>query len=197
MILDEVMPNSEHSVVAHAVVEADAATTWRAVHEANLFTDRTVRWLIALRDLPSFAWDRIRGRPAELVPPSITFDDILQLEGWTLLGEEPRRELVAGSIGRFWERGYGWTDVAAEEFAGFSEPGFAKTVAGISIRSYGDQRTLVSYESRTSTTSADAARQFGRYWFVLRPFVGLVMRRAVAAIRVEAERSSRTLAAAR
>ena len=27
-----------------------------------------------------------------------------------------------------------------------------------------------------------------RYWFVLRPFVGVVMRRAVAAIRREAER---------
>lgn len=190
MILDQVMPHPDHAVVAHAVVEADAATTWRAVHEANLFADRAVRWLFALRDLPSFLWERARGRSAELVPPSITFDDIAQLEGWMLLGEEPRRELVAGSIGRFWQRDYGSIDVAPSEFAGFDEPGFAKTAAGISIRSYGDRRTLLSYESRTSTTSADAARQFGRYWFVLRPFVGLVMRRAVAAIRVEAERAS-------
>lgn len=188
MILDDVMPAPEHSVVAHAVIEADADATWRAVHEANLFADRRVRWLIELRDLPSFVWERIRGRTAELAPPSITFDDILQLEGWVLLGEEPQRELVAGSIGRFWERGYGWTDVPASEFAEFDEPGFAKTVAGISIRPYGDQRTLLTYESRTATTSADAARQFGRYWFVLRPFVGVVMRRAVAAIQGEAER---------
>lgn len=187
MILDDVMPEPEHAVVAHTLVNADAAATWRAIHEANLFADRSVRWLVALRDLPTFAWNWVRRRPAELVPPSITFDDIVQLEGWMLLGEEPERELVAGSIGRFWQRDYGWIDVAPSEFAAFDEPGFAKTVAGLSLRPYGARRTLISYESRTSTTSDDAARRFRRYWFVLQPFVSLVMRRALAAIRAEAE----------
>lgn len=190
MILDDVMPQAERSVAAHTLVDADLATTWRAIREANLIADRSVRWLFALRDLPTFAWNRARGRAAEVVPPSIRFDDIVKLEGWMLLGEEPEHEVVAGSIGKFWRRDYGWVDVTPDGFAAFDEPGFAKTVAGLSLRPYAAARTLLTYESRTTTTSDEARRQFGRYWFVLRPFVGLVMRRAVAAIRAEAERAS-------
>lgn len=193
MLLDEVMPEAEHAVVVRTVVDADAATTWRAVHEANLVGDRAVRWLVGARDLPSYAWNQLWRRPAKLVPPSITFDDIVELDEWMLLGEVREREVVLGSIGRFWQRDYGWSAVEPEGFAAFSAPGFAKTVAGISLQPYGDRQTQVTYESRTSTTSADAERKFRRYWFVLRPFVGLVMRRALAAIRSEAEGSSRGL----
>lgn len=187
MILDEVMPTPERVVAVHTVVKADLATTWRAVHEANLLADRSVRWLFALRDLPTLGWSRLRGRRRDFVPPSITVGDITDLEGWMLLGKDEEHELAFGSVGKFWQRDYGWVEVAPEAFAAFDEPGFAKTVAGISLRPYGNLQTLLSYESRTSATSEDARQKFGRYWFVLRPFIRLVMRRAVAAIAREAE----------
>ncbi len=190
MILDDVMPHPEHALVAHTVVEANIEATWRAVREANLLADRSVRWLFAARDLPNLAWNRLRGRPTAFVPPSITVGEIAQLEGWTILGEEPEREFVFGSVGKFWQRDFGWADVPPEDFAAFDEPGFAKTTAGLSLRPYGSGRTLLSYESRTATTSDDARRRFGRYWFVLRPFIGLVMRRALTAIRRHAERTT-------
>lgn len=186
MILDGVLPQPEFAYVTHAVIDADPDATWRAMLEANLLGGRATRALFALRELPS----TLRRRERTRTPPRVTFGGFGDVEGWVRLGEEPGRELVLGSIGRFWRRDYGWREVAAADFAAFDEPGYAKTVIGISLRPYG-ARTLLSYESRTSTTSAAAHRRFRPYWLLLRPGIGIVMRRAVAAIRTEAERQPR------
>lgn len=183
MILDRVLPDAEFAYATHAVVDAGPDATWQAVLNANLLDGRLTRALFALRELPSTLLRR--ERPAPL--PRVTFGGFGDVEGWVRLGEEPGRELVLGAIGRFWQRGYGWREVAPEDFVAFDEPGYAKTVAGISLRPYG-ARTLLSYESRTVTTSAGARCRFRPYWLLLRPGIGVVMRSAVAAIRAEAER---------
>ncbi|MCZ7528456.1 MAG: hypothetical protein M5U14_20050 [Acidimicrobiia bacterium] len=181
------MPDRRFAVAVHRLVDAGPDATYRAIHAADLLGDRVVRGLFAARELPDRVVARLRGEPLEPVPRRFTLDDVAALEGWTLLGEEPGVEIVLGSVGRFWERDYGWVEVPAEEWATFAEPGYAKTVAGLSIRPYGDHRTLVSYESRTTTTDEEARRRFRRYWWLLRPFLGIVMSRALDAIRREAE----------
>jgi hypothetical protein len=56
----------------------------------------------------------------------------------------------------------------------------------ISLRSYGRQRTLLSYEARTQATDEAARRAFLRYWSLVSPGVGVVMRSALAVIAQEA-----------
>jgi hypothetical protein len=43
------------------------------------------------------------------------------------LGESPGRELAFGAVGKFWQPNIKWRDVAADEFASFSEPGWARS----------------------------------------------------------------------
>jgi hypothetical protein len=197
MIVDEVMPVAEYRVRVRSAVRADLETTWAAVHEANLFADPWVRGLFAIRDLPTRLWHRLRGQPAESVPRSITFRDIAEMPNWVVLGEDPPRETVLGSVGRFWQHDYGIREVAPSEFAGFAETGYAKTVAAIRLERLVDGRTLMTYESRTTTTSAEARRRFRLYWVVLRFGIWLVMKRSLAAIRAEAEGSSTLLGSAK
>jgi hypothetical protein len=53
---------------------------------------------------------------------------------------------------------------SADEFRGFEEPGFAKTVYDLSVRELGTGRTLLSGLMRTATTDEQARRWFRRYW---------------------------------
>jgi hypothetical protein len=48
----------------------------------------------------------------------------------------------------------------------------------------------VSYEVRTATADPDSARRFARYWTVIRPFVGHIMRAALTAVRADAQQRS-------
>lgn len=107
--------------------------------------------------------------------------------GWVLLRDEPGVEFLIGLVGQFWHRDYGIVRVPRSGFADFDEPGYAETLAGLSLRPYGSHRTLLTYESRTITTDPVAHRRFAGYWRVLRPFVALLTRSALITIAREAE----------
>jgi hypothetical protein len=68
-------------------------------------------------------------------------------------------------------------------------PGYAKIAASLSLRPYGDERTLLSYEARTQTTDGTARRAFKRYWAIASPGAGVVMRSLLSLIAREARRS--------
>lgn len=101
---------------------------------------------------------------------------------FSILAEEPTRELVAGGIGKPWRlRGGGVPRV--DDFRGFVEPGFAKMAMNFRL----EGRTL-STETRVFLTDETARRAFRRYWLVIRPFSGLIRRVWLRAIKRHAER---------
>ena len=108
---------------------------------------------------------------------------------WVLLGEEPPNEIAFGVVGRFWAGETVWAQIDAADFETFAEPGFGKIACNFSLRPYGADRTLVTYECRTLATDENARRGFMRYWRPLAPFIGLVMRSQLRVI--EAETTSR------
>jgi hypothetical protein len=75
-------------------VAAPADRTYRAVRTVDLAASPVSRLLFAIRSLPAIA----RGRR---VPPSVTLDDAVRM-GFALLSEQPGREIVLGTVGRFW-----------------------------------------------------------------------------------------------
>jgi hypothetical protein len=100
----------------------------------------------------------------------------------------PGAEIVVGSVGRFWQADYGHRSVSPEEYTEFSEPGYVKLAMDLCVAPISPTRCTLRYEARTNTTDDTARRRFRRYWRLIRPGVGLVMGRAVALIRDEAER---------
>jgi hypothetical protein len=140
-----------------------------------------------VRSLPERLGRRQTARPARLI---LAEGD--PLPGWVLLGEVRGKELAFGAVGKFWQGRIEWRDVASSAFAGFAEPGYGKIACDFRVQPCGTNRTLLTYECRTATTSDDARTKFARYWNLVRPFVGYIMRATVRTVRRNAERSTTT-----
>jgi hypothetical protein len=186
--LDRALPSYDARLVCETTVDAPPAVAYAAVREADLL-DPVVRALFGIREAPARWLARRRGEPVIVSPRSVTVADLLRPgTGMVVVREEEGSDLVIGSVGRFWRRDYGHREVSGEGFTTFDEPGYAKLAMGFEVRPLPGGRALVHYEARTATTDAEARRRFRRYWRVIRPGVRLVMRRALARIRREAER---------
>lgn len=182
MILDRLMPEFDATRIEHRVVDGTLEEAYAAVRHADFVKawkeKRSVGLLFSLRSVAEGVVAQVRGsRPTEVEEPaSLRLADLEAQGEWMLLGEDPPREIAFGVIGRFWGGETFWRNSVDIEFAGFSEPGFARIGCNFSLRDYADGRTLVSYEARTQATDPDARSAFLRYWRLVSPFVGVVMR---------------------
>jgi hypothetical protein len=187
LLIDRQLPGFDATLVCEIEVDAPPEVTYDAIGETNLL-DPVVRGLFRVRELPDRFLRWVNSEPAPPTPRSVTFDDLVQPGlGMVVVAEEPGTEIVVGSVGRFWEKDYGWRPLEAHEFASFQEPGYAKLAIGFRVEPHGEGGTLLRYEARTATTDESARRQFRRYWRVIQPGVALVMRRALGLIRDEAQ----------
>ncbi|WP_170972431.1 hypothetical protein [Natronorubrum halophilum] len=188
MLIDRYLPEYDVATIRHAVVDADPETTYEVMLTADLLdTGPIVRALGALRNAPAAITRRIRGGSGAPPPERMRFADVPETDEWTLLDEARGEEFVFGAVGKFWRPSIEWRRIDAAEFATFDEPGYAKLAIGLSVRPYGQGRTLLSYEARTATTDDRARRNFRRYWRVIGPFAGYLMSRALERIESDAE----------
>ncbi|WP_103380479.1 hypothetical protein [Pseudonocardia dioxanivorans] len=193
MLIDRYLPSFDRTIVEHTVVEADRAATWEALCALDLAQVHSplMDAAMAVRGLPD-RFGRLRGRPAAAPPPvHLPLRGGPSLPGWLFLGEIAEREIVLGAVGRFWQPQIEWYDVSGmtpEAFAAFAEPNWGRIAANFSLRSYGTSRSLVSYEARTSVGDPDSAHRFARYWTLVHPFVGHIMRAALATVATDAAR---------
>lgn len=196
MLIDEVMPDFDATIIEHVVIDASPEAVHETARDMDFLQIRSplVDAVMFVRGLPGRIARRLSARPAPAPPPAMRladlFDDPADPDGlaeWLALGEVPGRELVFGAIGKVWQPDIDWQPVTSDAFREFAEPDYAKIVAGFSIRNYGADRTLLSYEARTAGTDDAARRKFLRYWWLVRRFVHFVMRAAVLTVKDLAE----------
>ena len=185
--IDRHLPSYDATQIRHVVVEADPETTFEAILHADLTqTGPVVAALNRLRVFPARVAALLgRGEPPT-IPEVLTFGDLADDGEWILLEESPGRELVVGAVGTFWRPVIEWKSVDPDAFASFDEPGYAKLAIGFSVRRYGENRSLVTYEARTKGTDPASRRKFLRYWRLIGPFAGYLMMRALDRIAVDA-----------
>src|SRR5262245_5502860 len=178
------LPRFDVSIAAHAIVRADPAATFSAARSLDFLSVRTPLLTAAMwaRGVPA----RITGH-APPPPPRLVLAEGDPLPGWAVLGEVPGRELAFGAVGRFWQPPIEWPRVAPADFAAFGEPGWGKIGCNFHVVAYGARASLLTYECRTATTDAASRHRFLRYWRVIRPFVGHIMRATVATAAAHAE----------
>jgi hypothetical protein len=186
------MPDYDASRIEHRVIDGPTAVVFEATLHADFLDavrrSRTVRGLFALRA----AGERMAAaaRRSPLVnppePAALRLADLPEHGEWVRLGKDPPNEFAFGVIGRFWGGTTTWKQIDSSAFTSFESPGYAKIVADLSLRPYGRHRTLLSYEARTQATDEAARRAFLRYWTLVSPGVGVVMRSALAVIAQEA-----------
>lgn len=181
MILDEQMP-TWHFRERHAIRVGRPLP--QVLAAARAVTPREVpafRVLMGLRSLPASAARRSRRR-----------DDAPLLDGFIRMGfaalGESELELTYGGVGRFWQLAGGLRPVAAAEFAGFHEPGYAKAGFNFVAEPDGLGGCLLATETRVLATDERARRRFARYWLLIRPGSGLIRRAWLRAIKARAER---------
>jgi hypothetical protein len=193
MLIDRYLPRFDETYIYEASVDASPEETYVAIKETNL-KDPVIDFLFELRELPRNIARRWRGEPPGPPAPSrLTFGELPnQGPEWVALAEEPGVELVIGSVGRFWRKDYGSRKVTQPEFIPFREPGYAKLAISLAVRPAGNG-TILRYEARTAATDDTARRTFRRYWRIFGAGVGIVMRRVVRRIKVEAERKSQAM----
>lgn len=192
--LDRQMPSWDATRVERRVIDArpelvfDAALNTDFIDAAR--TNGAVRVLFRVRSAAEelIAWARRSPRPRARAPRMLRVG-MLPLRGqWVTLGQEWPREIAFGAIGRFWAGETKFITTDASVFRHFRAPGFAKIGCHMSFRALGDGRTLVTYESRTQATDPASRRAFLRYWRVVSPFVGVVMRAMLSAIERSAKK---------
>lgn len=194
MLIDRLLPAYDATRVEHRVISGTVDSVYDAVRDADFMEawrgSPAVRFLFAARSLGERAAATVGHRHHVEPPPpeSMRLADMPTRGEWVLLGEDPPQEIAFGAIGRFWAGETAWEEIDAAAFRDFHRPGFAKLACYFSLRPYGAERTLVSYECRTLATDADARAGFFRYWRPLAPFIGVVLRAQLGVVATEAGR---------
>ncbi|MEU7005168.1 hypothetical protein [Streptomyces sp. NPDC046332] len=191
LLLDAALPEFRFSRLECAEIAATADLVYGAARDLDMLSIHSplfdaVMWA---RGVP----DRVRRRPVA-TPPSMRVSELFdtdqrdgEAQPWVALGERPGREIVFGAVGKVWKPAIEWRRVEPGDYAGFAEPGWAKTAAAFVVHPYGARRSLLTYEARTACTDPVSTNRFGRYWTLVSPGVGVVLRGALRAIGAAAE----------
>ena len=181
-LLAQYLPVYDVAITEHLVIDADIERVFRAARDLDFLTVRSPLLTASMfvRGVPA----RIRGH-APTAPPELRLAaGSMALPGWLLLGEIPGQQIAFGAVGKFWKADIEWRDVPREHFATFGEPGWGKIACRFQVRANGPGRSTLTYECRTATTDTAARQQMARYWWLIRPFVGHIMRATLRTVSV-------------
>lgn len=123
-----------------------------------------VHLLFAVRALPS----RLKGQGGQgrLAATEPILEQILR-RGFIQLAEDRDREIVLGTVGRFWQlAGQSCPRIDSPQafFLSFNQPGYAKAAMNFYVHVQGNGGTKVSTETRIYATDMAARRKFAMYW---------------------------------
>jgi hypothetical protein len=181
-MLDRFIPTYEIAERHEIRVEAPAAVTYAAACALDLQRSGLVRAIFKGREL------LLRSKPGSVERPSaLRLRELVGL-GWGVLAEEPGREIVMGAVTQPWRADVTFQSLPPEDFAAFDPPGYAKIVWTLVAEPLGPEESIFRTETRAVTTDSDSRRRFRRYWSIFSPGILLIRSRALALVKVDAER---------
>ncbi len=164
-------------------MRAPAERALAAVREVTLGDVPLTAALLLARGLPSLLTRRIRP-PSRSAP---LFELLTSTPGFLNLPMPPGL-LAGGYVGRPWQLAGDPARVrGADEFAGFTEPGYAKVTMHFEATPERSGSRIVT-ETRIHLTDEQAKRSFGRYWRVVRLGSDVIRKDWLRAARRRAER---------
>ena len=185
MLLDRFVPDFQFREIHTIMIDAPPHEVLASVKSLRPTDVPLVGFLMAFRSVPALLFEGKRYAPRSTDEPLI---GQIVGSGFLILGEEHDREIVLGTIGRFWKpAGNLCRDItAAEQFLAFHEEGWAKAGWNFLVESVGNKTRLVT-ETRILALGNSAAKKFKLYWWTIRGGSGLIRRAILKAIKRKAE----------
>jgi hypothetical protein len=181
-LLDRYLPKYDVREHHSIYVDASPERAYDAVLNAPLGSSLIVRALLKLRTLPSL----VTGHHCDpLESADATLRDLIG-HGFSLVDEQPGREIVLGTVGAFWKLTGGKNGAMAENLSSGPPPGTAAAVWNFRVSRHG-RGSSVDTETRVLAGDDAARRSFARYWLVVGPFSALIRRRMLSVIKEVAE----------
>ena len=176
-LMDVFLPNYDFSAAYEIRIDAPSSV----VYECLLRSDFSELWLVRLlMSIRSGKWLRRSRVPTDL-------RQRLHGTGFVVLAEVSNEEIVIGVAGRFWRAdGRRCMELTADDFVGFSRPGFAKVAWNFKLRAGSPESTLLSTETRIKCFGT-ALWKFRLYWSAVGPFSGLIRKAILKQVKTEAE----------
>jgi hypothetical protein len=194
VLIDDVLGDFDVTRVDTVVVRAPAEDVYRIARDIDLVevvrADPLVGALFALRSIPDRIMRLLARAPAAPDVESMRLADLGDEGEWIRLAEEPGREFVFGSAGRFWNGPIQWDRITPASFSGARAAGTARIAANLAVHPYSRDRVLLTYEARTAAADDEARAGVQRYWRFLSPFIGVVLRSVLRAVKHRAEASA-------
>ena len=178
MLIDSFAPNPD-AVETHSIaINASPEVVYRALWTADLGGSLIIKFLLALRSLPEFT-----RHPCQPLPQDrkITLQTLIDA-GFGVLAKQPGKEIVLGICGKFWRPTGNLSPFNRADFDEPVAPGLARAVWNFHVEGVADQTTL-STETRVICGDRGSRRKFRTYWFVVRPFSGLIRRLMLRSVR--------------
>lgn len=164
-LIGKFMPEFDHAEHHAIAVNAPVERIYAAIRTADLTRSPIVRLLLTLRGM---------RRPGRVTIESRAF------EGFSIVDDDPPRELVIAVEGPFWNVTCRPRAIQRDDP---QKPGTARAAWNFLV-----EPGRLSTETRVHCADAASHRRFRVYWFFVRPFSGLIRRFMLRAIRDEAER---------
>lgn len=153
--MDEFLPIHDFRAGYEIRINATRALVYQCLLRSDFNNSWLVRLLMTIR-----SGKRI---PRTRVPTDL--HQRLQGTGFVILAELPDDEIVIGVAGRFWRPdGERCLDLTADDFVGFSRPGYTKAAWNFRLRTKSPECTVLSTETRVKCFSRAALWKFRFYW---------------------------------
>jgi hypothetical protein len=152
VLIEDFLPDYDARERHAVVVRASPERVYAALWSADLAT-RLTRALLWLRALPAVLADALSGagsarrRPRAGSHASFTMQDVVA-GGFTVIAEDPPRELILGVDGAFWQLRGNLRRVDAEGFRGPQPPGTARAAWSFCVVQRTDATCELSTETR-------------------------------------------------
>jgi len=201
MLLDRFATTFDETEIHRIQIDAPADVVWRELWVLDLFGSPIVKALMALRSIPktlSSIFAKRGGDPSEpSVPRTLTLHD-LEGAGFGRLAstEEPigganeaesaadngRYEVVFGVEGKFWRPAGNLSPFRREAFDRPPPAGTCHAYWNFLVQPTSDGKTELYTETRIRAGDPASRRKFRAYWFLVRPFSGLIRLRMLRAV---------------
>lgn len=183
LAIDRFMPVYHFHEFHETRVHAPPEEVYRAIREVRPDEIRFLKPLMGIRSLPSVFTGRSRRRP-----DGRPILDLATGSSFLYLAQEPPREILVGTVGRFWRASGTSTRVETPEaFLAFERPGFARATMNFVVEPEREGWSRVSTETRIFAPETSVRRKFSAYWRVIYPGSSLLRVGWLAAVRRRAE----------